>query len=261
MTPRHVPFRRILPIANVVACLLFVLLREPASSAYLAEVDDARQRGGFVLDDAVWGTLACRTLHAWSPYHAGEELGVAALEVLNLPSLMATGITGFFADAFGVARMTSACRWSWMLAAVFMALASAQWWYIGRAIDRRGGRLTINPLWVAYVVAPFGVLPVAAGFQMSYAIAEGVTIRSTGFLTATLVVTYFFGLFMLPVWWIFEKLGWAGWRYYVPTGACVGLLLAFVLPGGGNWEGYVLFGLSGTFCAIVFSAALAKAER
>lgn len=130
------PFRRALPIANLVACLLFVVLREPTPVWHLQELDDVRQRGGVLIDDSALGTLACRTLYSWSTFHGGEALGVAALEVLNLPGLVLTAIAGVFGDACGVARLTSACRWSWLLAGMFIALASVQWWLVGATIDR-----------------------------------------------------------------------------------------------------------------------------
>jgi hypothetical protein len=36
---------------------------------------------------------------------------------------------------FSVARLISACRWSWILAAVFIVVASVQWWLIGVGLD------------------------------------------------------------------------------------------------------------------------------
>jgi hypothetical protein len=131
-----VPFRQTLPIANLVACLFFILQREPTPLGHLAEIDKERQRGGILIDDSALGVLACRTLYAWSTFHGGEAIGVAALEVLNLPSLVLTAIAGVSGDAFGFARLTSACRWSWLLAGVFIGLASVQWWLVGTAIDR-----------------------------------------------------------------------------------------------------------------------------
>src|SRR4029079_2479104 len=128
-------FRRTLPLANLVACLLFVWLQKPAHPFYLQELDQARQRGATVFYDDIWGMLACRTLNNWGPIHGGEDLGVAVLEVLNLPSLLLTGFIAVITDASRAARITSACQWSWLLAGVFIVIASAQWWFIGRSID------------------------------------------------------------------------------------------------------------------------------
>jgi hypothetical protein len=40
--------QRLLPIANAIACALFVLLREPATAEYLAQSDQARRSGGVI---------------------------------------------------------------------------------------------------------------------------------------------------------------------------------------------------------------------
>ena len=137
--------RRVLPIANVLACVLFVVLREPAPAAYLAEVDEARSSGGAFLTSAITGTLACRNLYPWSEWHGGEALGVKILEITNLPALIATAIAHLLGEVFGIARLMSACQWSWILAVGFVLVSSAQWWLVGTALDRliaRFGRST-----------------------------------------------------------------------------------------------------------------------
>jgi hypothetical protein len=127
--------RRLLPIANALACMLFVVLREPAA-AYLAEVDEARRNGGVFFNSAITGTLACRNLYPWSEWHGGEALGVKLLEIANLPALISTAIADLLVEVFGVARLMSACQWSWILAAGFVLVASTQWWLLGKALDR-----------------------------------------------------------------------------------------------------------------------------
>lgn len=256
-------FSRTLPLANLIACLLFVWLQEPADPWYLQEVDQARQRGAMFDVDDIWGTLACRTLNNWGPIHGGEAIGVAVLEVLNLPSLLLTGFAGVIAESFGAARGTSACRWSWLLAGVFMTLASAQWWIIGHAIDRRGGRLNIHPVWLAYAAAPWGAVPIAAGVQLYWTLADGGPIGGTTLLTSAVVFAYFIGLLLLPVCLVFEKAGWRDWRYYVPTGTGAGLVTAFAFTGGSKatWDAYLVCSLSGMACAIVFSIVLRYRDR
>jgi hypothetical protein len=132
-------FRRILPAANVVACLLFVLLRAPAPIAYLTEIDEARQRGAVVDAGEIVGTLACRNLYSWSEWHGGEALGVKVLEVIDLPALVLTAAVGLIGE-FALARMFSACRWSWLLAGIFVLVSTAQWWLLGFVIDRHRRR-------------------------------------------------------------------------------------------------------------------------
>jgi hypothetical protein len=134
-------FKKILPAANIVACSLFLLLRAPAPIEYLTEVDEARQRGAVVRVGGIVGTLACRNLYSWSEWHGGEALGVKVLEVINLPALVSTAAVGLIGE-FGLARTSSACRWSWLLAGVFVLIASAQWWLLGFVIDRHRRRLS-----------------------------------------------------------------------------------------------------------------------
>ena len=73
---------------------------------------------------------------SWSEFHGGETIGVKALEIVNLPALAAT-VLAEIAGAAGLARLTSACTWSWFLAGLFLFVSSAQWWLIGGAIDLR----------------------------------------------------------------------------------------------------------------------------
>jgi hypothetical protein len=138
---------RLFPLANASACLLFVLLREPAPLQNLALIDNARWNGGLYNMDQTIGTVACRELNSWSEWHGGEASGVKILEVINLPAFALTGI----ADAVGepsIGRRVSICRWSWVLAAVFLVAASVQWWLLGTWLDlglrwfrnRRGSR-------------------------------------------------------------------------------------------------------------------------
>jgi hypothetical protein len=132
-------YRRLLPAANLIACVLFVVLRAPAPAEYLAEVDDARRAGGIFINSGIVGTLACRMLHSWSSWHGGEALGVKILEVANLPALVVTAGAHVLGEVT-VARVMSACGWSWLLAGVFMLVASVQWWLVGLALDHRRRR-------------------------------------------------------------------------------------------------------------------------
>jgi hypothetical protein len=103
--------------------------------AYLTEVDEARRNGGIFFNSAITGTLACRNLYPWSEWHGGEALGVKILEIANLPALTATAIAHFLGEVFGIARLMSACQWSWILAVGFVLVASAQWWLFGIALE------------------------------------------------------------------------------------------------------------------------------
>ena len=97
-----------------------------------------RQHPSANLVSGIDGMLACRNLYSWSDWHGGEAIGVKMLEVANLPALMATVIVSIVASRLG--STISACGWSWVLAGVFLVFASAQWWPLGRAIDKRRKR-------------------------------------------------------------------------------------------------------------------------
>src|SRR5688500_18073931 len=129
------PFRTLLPLGNLISCALFVLLRQPAPTEYLREVDQARSSDSMFDISGIEGTLACRNLYSWSEFHGGEALGVKILEVMNVPALAVTAIAGFIGE-LGIARLTTACRWSWVLAGVFIVTGSAQWWLLGARLDR-----------------------------------------------------------------------------------------------------------------------------
>lgn len=134
MTLRRLRIPWVLVLSNAAACALFVILREPASPEYLAEVDAARQRGGMFSINTIDGTLACRNLYSWSEWHGGERFAVKALEMANAPALVTTGVFAFTGE-LGVARAFSACTWSWLLAGVFIVAASVQWWLVGIALQ------------------------------------------------------------------------------------------------------------------------------
>ena len=79
-------------------------------------------------------------LYPWDEWHGGEALGVKILEVANAPAVAMTVGTAL-AGEIGLARLLTACTWSWVLAGVFAVTASGQWWLIGTAVDAVQRRL------------------------------------------------------------------------------------------------------------------------
>jgi hypothetical protein len=137
----HCPrFRWLLLASNAVACVFFVVVREPPAPEYLAEWESAHRTGGIFLNSAVDGMVACRPLYSWSDWHGGEALWVKSLEVANMPALALAGVFGA-AGELGVARMFPICTWSWILGGVFLVAASVQWWLAGVVIDNVVGLL------------------------------------------------------------------------------------------------------------------------
>jgi hypothetical protein len=137
---------------NLAGCILFVLLRDPAPPAFLAEVDAARQACkstaaahgwcvGIYSVSGIDGTIACRLLHSWSEWHGGERLGVKILEAVNVPALVATVVVHLEGEIFGVSRRLTACGWSWVLAVVFVVVSTAQWLVVGWFIDGAWARV------------------------------------------------------------------------------------------------------------------------
>jgi hypothetical protein len=122
--------------------LLFVSLREPVAPDSLAELDEVRRTGGMVMNTAFGGMVACRHLHPWSAFHGGEALGVEILEIANLPAVGATIAVDFAGSAVGFRRLLPVCVWTWILAAAFLTLASAQWWIVGLIVERLSARFS-----------------------------------------------------------------------------------------------------------------------
>ena len=106
-------------------------------------------------------------------------------------------------------------------------------------------------------------MPIAAGVQLYWTLADGGPIGGTALLTSAVVFAYFIGLLLLPVALVFEMAGWRDWRYYVPTGTGAGLVTAFAFTGGSEatWDGYLVCALSSMACAIVFSLVLRYRDR
>ena len=126
--------KRLLPLANAIGCLLFLLLREPAPPQNLALIDNARRNGGLYAMDQTVGTVACRELNSWSEWHGGEALGVKILEAINLPVVLVTAVQSVLGEV-ELSKTMSACRWSWVLGAVFLVASTLQWWILGTWLD------------------------------------------------------------------------------------------------------------------------------
>ena len=120
--------------------------------------------------------------------------------------------------------------------------------------------------WYAYLVSPLGtVVGVVAVilFLFSTNLRASLTMASLEAASFAVVmgviISYFVGLLLLPVYLIFEKFHWRGWQAYLPSGLAAGVL--FSVGDGPPYFSrpltyYVLCGLCGTLCAGVFSMRL-----
>jgi hypothetical protein len=100
----------------------------------------ARAEGAVILNSAISGMVACRLLHPRDEWHGGEAFGVKVLEVANAPAA-ALALLVAVLGKLGLAREFSVCAWSWLVAGVFAATASVQWWMIGAAVEHLWRRI------------------------------------------------------------------------------------------------------------------------
>jgi hypothetical protein len=125
--------RVLLVVANLFGWLLFVALRDPMPPTYFAEQDEWHRSGTFQLNSGYPAlVLAGRPLWNWSPFHGGEAWPVKALELANLPGLIAA----FFAYAVFFMLRCSAFTSSMLAYAVLLILSTAQWWLCGLGLER-----------------------------------------------------------------------------------------------------------------------------
>jgi hypothetical protein len=110
----------------------------------------------------------------------------------------------------------------------------------------------------AYAIAPFAVaVPL---FAIDVLSSSGGRFGLLAIVVVT-IVGYVVGALMLPLFWLFESLGWQGWQFYIPTGAVVGLLTGlFMGPApvtlGAPWTYYAARAGLGIANALVFSLML-----
>ena len=118
--------------------------------------------------------------------------------------------------------------------------------------------IKFTQIFVAYLVAPIGALSVLTAVAV-IAIIVDESSRSWFIVLTGVLIAYVVGLLLLPLWWVFDKQGWRGWRYYVPTAAIAGFIISFIGMGGPDaWENHAIAAISGAACAVVFSWTLSQ---
>ena len=130
--------RTFLVVVNLASWLLLLALREPMRPSYFAERDEWHKSGTFHFSSADPPlVIAGRPLWSWSPYHGGESLPVKALELVNLPPLVAAYFASTVFFLLGCPAYTS----SILTCGTLLVLSSAQWWLCGLGLERfRSGR-------------------------------------------------------------------------------------------------------------------------
>jgi hypothetical protein len=113
-------------------------------------------------------------------------------------------------------------------------------------------------VWRAYVLAPipttivFFLIALIGGPPEDWPTAAGVAL-------IVAVIAYVSGALLLPFYWLFERVNWEGWRYYVPTAAFAGLVVARGMDApleSSPWTYYAMAVACGAGCSVVFYLAL-----
>ena len=130
---------------------------------------------------------------------------------------------------------------------------------VGRARVRadRPVRSRSAELLRAYLCAPLGVVPFFTVLSFTFhglsrtGLQEAIVYTFIG-----LISSYLLGSVMLPAFFVFERIGWRGWQFYVPTGTIAGVLTAFIFKTPA--AGYFLIATASTCNAVVFSLVLGR---
>ncbi len=130
-----------LPLLNLFAWALFVLLRDPVPSTQLhsQDLEEAAERseGGMTMklaSGAPYALIADRYLYNWSTWHGGENVWVKALIVPNLPALVLLSVPAHTLND-AIKGLVPVSTRSWLFAAAFLAVASLQWRLVGLSIE------------------------------------------------------------------------------------------------------------------------------
>ena len=120
--------------------------------------------------------------------------------------------------------------------------------------------MTCKRVLFAWSVAPPGAV-VVMGLLLFIAVVAGERVRPLLMIASAVTIAYVTGLLLLPVWWLFERAGWRGWRYYVPAAAIAGFWSSYLGFGpDASWQTHAAFVLCGAACAVVFSIVLSTAS-
>jgi hypothetical protein len=141
MPTRAVPI--ILVSLHLVACASFFVLRQPGIK-FLAERERARREAGrfFIVSGGPYTFIAERPLYDWSEWHGGEETWVKFLEVANLPSIVLTAtVGGIVIAAYRFTGYGDFSSDTWFRAYIFLFFSVAQWWLVGRGLEKAGRRV------------------------------------------------------------------------------------------------------------------------
>ena len=102
----------------------------------------------------------------------------------------------------------------------------------------------------AYAITPFA--PAVLLAVMSLAGGDDPE-HTFGVALMALIFSYIGGAFLLPLHWVYERLGWRGWRFYVPTAAGAGIVMAVWIVNSSQAPPYLLSVGCAVVCGALFS--------
>lgn len=78
------------------------------------------------------------------------------------------------------------------------------------------------------VLKAYAIAPLAPAVPLIVIGVAGRGDLENSFLLALIALSFSYigGAFLLPLYWLYERLGWRGWRFYVPTAAVGGIVMA-----------------------------------
>jgi hypothetical protein len=131
--------------------------------------------------------------------------------------------------------------------------------------------LTLEKWWHGYVVSPLGAVAGVMLLAITMAVGGPMPSRGLGDILSAIpiaamgvLISYFVGLMLLPVFVVLEACDWRGGRVYVTTGLAAGLLTGLLMGGPAqayHVPNFALCGLCGALCAVVFAIRVADLDR
>ena len=122
--------------------------------------------------------------------------------------------------------------------------------------------------WSGLVVGPLGTSVAGVLFSIaSFAFDPNskVTVENTEttlrFVFLIVLMSYLVGFLLLPVFLLFERFHWRGWRVYVPTASLAGVVTASLTEEAARWDAHAaavtaFCAVCGALCGAVFAKRL-----
>jgi hypothetical protein len=110
--------------------------------------------------------------------------------------------------------------------------------------------MTAKTVLKAYAITPFAPAILLGVASLA---GDGDLESTFGVALMALIFSYIGGAFLLPLCWVYERLGWRGARYYVPTAAGAGVVMAVWMVNPSQAPPYLLSVGCAVACGALFS--------